>query len=192
MEIVNKRITSKNIKKVMLTVLLMLFISVTLTGCQKVKETFGKEYRMIDNAFEQLEADLVYSFEEYAKAEGFTEQEWNERQIYVDQCIAEVRVAKNEMKNWLRDGQNLQQELGTNIDVEDYINKALIEFRIEIDEGLREKSDGAITLKSTKVKRGLVGSVWYFVRNHWLITLIILGIIGNIYEKIEEANLTDK
>ena len=182
----NKVEKSRYIKRVIITVSLTLLMSLTLTGCQLLKETFGKEYRMIDNAFDQLEADVMYTLEEYAKEEGFTEEDWDERRIYLDQYVAGIKVMRSQTKSWLREGLYMQEQMGTNVDTVSYVNKALIEVRLKVDEELRTISDGAITLKSTKVHRGFFGSIWYFVRNHWLITLIILGVLSNIWESVED------
>lgn len=61
-------LTTMNGRKVFKQILLILtpvLLILALTGCQAIKETFGKEYRLIDNAFEQLEADITLTVEEY-------------------------------------------------------------------------------------------------------------------------------
>lgn len=178
--------TLRKEKRIIFTCMLVVLMSITLTGCQKLKETFGKEYRMIDNGFEQLEADISYSFEEYAEEEDLSEEECDELETYKEQLIADIRVVKSEMKNLLRSSDKLQEELEIDVTVEDYINKALVELRVGVKEILSEYPDGPITLKSTKVNRGILGSIWYFVRNNWLIIIIVYGFINYIVETIGE------
>lgn len=176
----------KSIKRIYHILLIIFSMAFMLTGCQVLKETFGKEYCMIDDAFEQLEADVVFTLEEYAAKEGFTDEEWAEKQIYLDQTITGLHAMKAEVKNWLREGEELQGALGTNISVEDYVETVLVEIRVELSEEMKEASNGTLILQSTEVDRGFLGSIWHFIRNHWLISLMILGVINSIYEFITD------
>ena len=42
-----------------------------------------------------------------------------------------------------------------------------------------------IIFKTTAVERGFFGSIWHFVREHWFLSLLILGALAYIPEKID-------
>lgn len=44
---------------------LIIGIMLLMTGCSALIETFGKDYRMVDDFWEQIEADIDFSFNEY-------------------------------------------------------------------------------------------------------------------------------
>ena len=171
-------------KQVSVIAILGLLMILTLSGCQMVKETFGKEYRMIDDFFEQLEADRMFSVEEAAAEQGISSEELADKQIYLDQMVADLHVAKDDLKNGLRNVEALQKEFGTNLSVESYVEQTLTQFRISYRENLEKASGGVVTLRSTEVDRGIIGTIWHFIRNHWLISLVVFGVIGSIPEVI--------
>lgn len=178
----------KSFKPILLIFVHALLI-LTLTGCQAiqtVKETFGKEYRLIDDAFEQLEADIILTFEEYTTENNLTNTEQAELRTYLDQCVAKLHVSREDMKTIVRLWDESQKELGTNVAFDVYVEQYLIDARAEVEERLKEISNGTITLKSAKVERGFLGEIWHFIRNHWLLMLIALGIIGSIGEFVGE------
>ncbi|MBD5119108.1 MAG: hypothetical protein HDT37_08365 [Clostridiales bacterium] len=175
----------KSFKQILLMLTPVLLI-LTLTGCQTIKETFGKEYRRIDDAFEQLEADLTLTVEEYTAEKNLTNAEQAEVNMYFDQIIAQLHVAKEDMKNGVRLWDDFQKELGTNMSVDAYVEQCIADARVEINNAIKEATNGTVTLKSAKVDRGPIGTIWHFIRNHWLISLIILGIIGAIWEFVED------
>lgn len=170
--------------------ILLLFTSVllilTLTGCQTVKETFGKEYRQIDDAFEQLEADITLTIEEYTSEKNLTDAEQAEVKLYFNQIVAQLHVAREDMKAGVRLWDDYQKELGINVSKSAYIEQYIADARVEINQTLKEVSNGTVTLKSAKVDRGIIGTIWHFIRNHWLISLVILGVLGNIWEFVED------
>lgn len=178
----NRRRPFKQILLILAPVLLIL----TLTGCQTIKETFGKEYRRIDDGFEQLEADITLTVEEYTAEQNLTDAEQTKVNMHLDQLIAQLHVERDNMKNSVRLWDDFQKDLGINISMDAYIEQGIADARVEINDALTEATNGALTLKSAKVNRGFVGTIWHFIRNHWLISLIILGIIGAIQEFVEE------
>lgn len=171
--------------KQILLILAPILLILTLTGCQAIKETFGKEYRRIDDAFEQLEADITLTVEEYVAEKNLTGAEQAEVKMQLDQSIARLHVARDSMKNSVRLWDDVQKEIGINMSIDAYIEQAIAEARVEINDAMIEATNGILTLKSAKVDRGFIGSIWHFIRNHWLISLIILGIIGSIGEFVE-------
>ncbi len=182
-------LTTMNGHKPFKQILLMLtpvLLILTLTGCQAIKETFGKEYRQIDDAFEQLEADIALTVDEYIAEKNLTNAEQAEAKMYFDQIVAQLHVARDEMKNGVQLWDDFQKELGTNMSMDAYIEQCIADARVEINDAIKEATNGTVTLKSAKVDRGFIGTIWHFIRNHWLISLIILGIIGAIWEFVED------
>lgn len=167
----------------LVAILLLLF---TLTGCNTINETFGKEYLIVDNFYDQLEADISYSIREYTS----TQKDYSKRKSEIENQIsllkANMKISKNEMKSNIADFKKYAEEIGYKGSVEDYIDKTLLESRIGIEKELKKATGGKLTLKHTEVKRDLLGTIWHFVRNNWIISLIILGVIGFIIEKLEE------
>lgn len=180
-------LTTMNGRKVFKQILLILtpvLLILALTGCQAIKETFGKEYRLIDNAFEQLEADITLTVEEYTAEKNLTDAEQAGVKMYLDQFIAQLHVTRDDLKNSVRFWDNFKKEYGINMSMDAYVEKAIADARVEINNAMIEATDSS--LKSAQVERGFLGTIWHFIRNHWLISLIILGIIGNIWEFVED------
>lgn len=166
----HKKIARKN-KQISLMLALVLILSLLLTGCQAVSETFGKKYIKIDEFFEQMEADIIFSCQEYYNENGIQGEAASDDAVEL--AIERLNDTKEAWKEDVRLYDGSMAELENAMDnVREQLTQELAEAGVE--------------LKSTTVERGLLGSIWHFIRKHWLISLIILGIIGNIYEKIED------
>lgn len=167
-------------RNIVLAIMLLTSV-VVMTGCQMLQETFGLEYRMIDNYFEQLEADLVYSVEKHVEENNITLTS----NIALDTAIERLNKTKENYKDEVREFYAIKKAGVDNGTTIPELNEALINVRSQLTEELKECG---ITLETTEIKRSFWGSVWYFIRNHWVISLIIVGIIGSIPEAI--ANMT--
>lgn len=166
---------------------LIIGIMLSITGCSGLSETFGKEYRMIDDFYDQLEADVNFSVNEYFSSKEMTAEQKGALDNELKQISLEIQNAKNQTKSRMAVIDEYLEEQGYSGSVSDYLKEELLsETRKQIEQELETASEGHITLKHAKVQRGLFGSIWHFIRNHWIISLIILGIIGVIYEKIQE------
>ncbi|MBQ8780437.1 MAG: hypothetical protein IJZ72_01995 [Oscillospiraceae bacterium] len=176
----NKSKWSLKRKQILCIILVIPSIVILMTGCQKIKQTFGKEYIMIDDYFEQLEADINYSFNNF-----YTENEIEPTEnmnISVEMMIANLKVKKEEIKAGTVYANDIIDENNVTLSTEGYVEKALLEVRLQVKEELGEVG---IELKSTELKRGLFDSIWHFVREHWIISLIIFGVISSLYELFE-------
>ena len=167
-----------------------------ITGCSAITETFGKDYRLVDDFFDQLEADIRFSVNEYTSAQKDYSERKNEIDNRLDVLMANIKITRNKMKSQIEDFKKNAVELGYTGSTSDYIEKGLLEERAGIEQEFKEATDGKFTLKHTEIKRDFLGSIWHFVRNHWLIslifTLIILGVVGGIMEKLEEFKYRKK
>ncbi len=176
-------------KRICIGIVSSLLLLAMLTGCSAITETFGKEYRLVDDFFDQLEADIRFSVNEYTSAQKDYSERKNEIDSRLDVLAANIKIARNKMKSQIADFKKNADELGYTGSTSDYIEKGLSEARIGIEQEFKDATDGKFTLKHTELKRDLLGSIWYFVRNHWIIslivTLIILGVVGGIMEKLE-------
>lgn len=163
-------------KQIALVFVIVPSLMLTLTGCQMAKEIFGKEYRMIDEFFEQMEADIIFSCQAYYDENGISGNV--SENAAVELAIARFDEQKAAWKEALR--------IYGSSDISELEN-AMEDSREQLRQELAE---AGIELKSTTIERSMLGSVWHFIRNHWLITFIILGILGNIPECIE--NIANK
>ncbi len=180
-------------KRVCIGIVYGLLLLAILTGCSAITESFGKEYRLVDDFFDQLEADIRFSVNEYTSAQKDYSERKNEIDNKLDVLMANIKITRNKMKSQIEDFKKNAVELGYTGSTSDYIEKGLLEARTGIEQEFKDATDGKFTLKHTELKRDFLGSIWHFVRNHWLITLIvtliILGVIGGIIEKLEEFQL---
>lgn len=171
------------LKKNIYLFFLIPFTILFFSGCQFIKESFGKEYRIIDDFFDQLEADMIYTIEEYCREYEIPKDEQEEIN---NRLIAELNVSKEELKYAVKNFEDLKESMGVTISTEVYLEKTLLEARNEIDQVLKEGTDGKISLKKTEVKRNLPESIWHFIRNNWLICFIILCVLSSGSEYISE------
>lgn len=165
---------------------LIVGIMLFATGCSSLVETFGKDYRMVDDFWEQIEADIDFSFNEYFSNQELTAEQKESLDNGLKQMSLYLRNEKKQMKTRIAGMDEYLEALDYSGSVSDFIEANLLEMRENIKQELETSTQGRITLKHTEVKRGLWGSIWHFIRNHWIISLIILGIIGMIYEKVQE------
>lgn len=176
-------------KRICIGIVSILLLLAILTGCSTITETFGKEYRLVDDFFDQLEADIRFSVNEYTSAQKDYSERKNEIDNRLDVLVANIKIIRNKMKSQIEDFIKNADELGYTGSTSDYIEKGLLEARIGIEQEFKEATDGKFALKHAELKRDFLGSIWHFVRNHWLITLIvtliILGVVGGIMEKLE-------
>ncbi len=173
-------------KKVFVGIIYILLLLAILTGCSTITQTFGKEYLLVDDFYDQLEADIRFSVNEYTS----TQKDYSERKSEIDNrldlLMADIKISRSEMKSQIEDFKKNADELGFTGSTSDYIEKVLLETRIGIEQKFKEETDGKFTLKHAKVNRDFFSSVWHFVRNHWLITLIIFGVVCALIEKLGE------
>lgn len=179
---------TKKIKTTKCGILCFLIISVMLliTGCSTLTETFGKEYRMVDDFWEQIEADLKFSFDEYFSEQELTAEQKEALDNGYDQLSSYAQTARAEMNLTLKGIHEYLESIGYSGSVSEYLEITLSETREDIKQELETATQGCITLKHTDVKRGFWGSIWHFIRNHWIISLIILGVICAVCEKFQE------
>ena len=158
-----------------------------MTGCSGLSETFGKEYRMIDDFYDQLEADVNFSVNEYFSNKELTAEQKEALDNELKQISLEMQNAKKQTKSRMAVIDEYLEEQGYSGSVSEYLKEELLsEARKQIEQELETATEGHITLKHAKVKRGFFGSIWHFIRNHWIISLIILGLIGAVYETVQE------
>lgn len=181
----NKRGMASRHKQSLAVIILVSLLMLLMTGCQAIRETFGKEYRMIDDFFEQLESDVRFTFEDFAAIRDFTEEQRSYIDTQLNVLISNLKVGKANMKLMVRYLNENTADLD-NESLEAHLEQSLLEARMEMERQIKEGTNGQFVLKSTDVDRGFFGSIWHFIRNHWLIALVILGIIGTIVEKLEE------
>jgi hypothetical protein len=173
-------------KRVIIGIIYILLLLAILTGCSAITKTFGKEYRLVDDFYDQLEADIRFSVNEYTSTQKDYSERKNEIDNRLDVLIADIKIARNTMKLQIEDFKKNADELGFTGSISDYIEKGLLEARISIEQKFKEETDGKFTLKHAEVNRDFFGSIWHFVRNHWLITLIIFGAVCALIEKLQE------
>ena len=169
-------------QKKMLAIMLLIPV-IFMTGCQMIQETFGKEYRMIDDFYEQLEADIVYSCNKMIDStEGKTEEEKAAKREELDILVAELHTNKEEVKALVRIYKEEIEDTNLNVPLDVYLEETFLKARQQFKKEIEEASNNEFTLESTEVNRGFLGSIWHFIRNHWLLTLIIIGIIGHFMD----------
>lgn len=181
------KVCSKN--KALIIILVLGMLSFSLTGCQAIKEvggqvikeTFGNEYILIDDIFEQLETDVLYSLESY-RVENDLEDSDEYRKI-VDTYTSYFDAEKERWREDLRELESYEEATGDR-----YVSVAEIkENGAEMREVVSQQlEDMGIEFKTTTVDRGLLGSICHFVRDHWFISLLIFGAIASIPEKLNE------
>jgi hypothetical protein len=171
----------KYIPALSVTALLLMFL---LSGCNAIVETFGKEYRMIDSFFEQLEADIRYSFEKATASENLTAEQINELETQWELFFANLKIDKELMKTLVKGLGETLKELEYTGSASDYVERELLNIRAECETTFKELTGGRFTLEKTEVDRGFLGSIWHWIRNNWIIALIIIGVIGAIWDKV--------
>lgn len=152
---------------------LIIGIMLLMTGCSALIETFGKDYRMVDDFWEQIEADIDFSFNEYFSNQELSAEQKETLDNGLKQLSLYIQNEKKQMKSRIAGMDEYLEALDYGGSVSDFIEANLLETRENIKQELETTTQGHITLKHAEVKRGLWGSIWHFIRNHWLISLII-------------------
>ncbi|MBQ8567962.1 MAG: hypothetical protein IJ446_01955 [Oscillospiraceae bacterium] len=175
--------------KIILAAISVIVMTVCLTGCQSSQSSnaftnriFGKKFIMIDEFFDQLEADISYSFDKYLAEHQIDNEEFIS-QAY-DILKADMKASREGYKAGLQNAYDLADEYSSPAAGEAVVNaiidKMLLEERQRWSQDLQELG---ITLESTELKRGFAASAWLFFRKHWIIVTIVVFIIGT---KIED------
>ena len=183
---IDTRKMNHRVKTFILALVFIPTLVLILSGCNAIRSTFGKDYRLVDDFFDQLEADMRFSIQEVFTAQGFTEAQKDSFESVIKVYEADMKIAKTDIKSMIPDLKELLEALGYGGSTSEFIEKTLAEQRLEIEQKLSEATDGQFVLRHTKVSRGFFGSIWHFIRAHWLFALIALGIIGVLWEKLED------
>ena len=177
--------------RVISVVILVIILSVTMTGCNALKATFGKEYRLVDDYYDQLEADIKYSFEVYFSKPENSNYHEDRLAIVLNELMTSCNVSRKQMKSELEGFDEYRQQLGLGGSTADYIEDILAGRRIDITRQFEEQFAG-MKLLSTTVDRGLLGSIWHWIRNHWIISLIVLCVALTLGEKVLDMSADAK
>jgi hypothetical protein len=165
--------------KFLMLILLMLMLF-AMTGCSVIEGIFGSEYILVDFYYDQLEADVLYTLNEY-KSQSNTDK-IVDFELYKTSLLNHVKAARNETKAIIPKAKDFwYDDLAL---VATQLKSLMDEDRQEIEKSMNEQISDIITLKSTELNRDLLSSIWYFIRNHWFISLLIFCAVSTVFQKI--------
>jgi len=164
------------------------------SGCGALRETFGREYILVDEFFDQFEADLRSFFSDISNELEFTPEDIRDMNRMLDETVAVMNLSRDIMKSRLGTVRTFMSGMGLDGQTARYVEVWLNDMRNDMIEEMIRPVQNTIYYETgihfrfggAEIDRGFFGSIWLLIRRHWVITIILICVAFAVFEKIKE------